>query len=63
MLHPTQGSREVIPSSDREMFTDIVAHGTQEGVKGGRRGANSAFKGPQLTAMTVSQAVPVGDTP
>jgi hypothetical protein len=54
MLHPAQGSREVTPSSDREMFTDIVAHGTQECVKGGKRGANNAFKGPQLMAMTAS---------
>jgi hypothetical protein len=47
MLHPAQGSREVTLSIDRETSPNIAADGTQEGVKGGKRGASSTFKRPQ----------------
>jgi hypothetical protein len=31
-----QGSREVTLSSDKDTLSDIAAHGTKEGVKGGK---------------------------
>jgi hypothetical protein len=37
MLCTAQGSREATPSSDRETSSDIAAHGTQEGGKGGKK--------------------------
>jgi hypothetical protein len=37
MLHPTQASREVTPSSDKEAPSNIAAHCSQEGVKGSNK--------------------------
>jgi hypothetical protein len=46
MLRPAQGSSEATPSSDRETPSDIATHDNKEGIKGGKRGVNNAFKGP-----------------
>jgi hypothetical protein len=37
MLHPTQGSREVTLSSDKEASSDVAVHCAREGVKGGNK--------------------------
>jgi hypothetical protein len=44
MLHPTQGSREVTPSSGRETPFNIATHGTQEGIKGSKMTHKRHFK-------------------
>jgi hypothetical protein len=36
-LHPTQGSREVTPSSGKEAPSDVAVHHTKEGTKGGKK--------------------------
>jgi hypothetical protein len=37
MLCPTKGSREKIPSGDKEAPFDVTAHYAQVGVKGGNK--------------------------
>jgi hypothetical protein len=37
MVHPALGCREATPSSDKEASSDVPAHCTQEGVKGGNK--------------------------
>jgi hypothetical protein len=49
MLHLAQGSREMTPSSDRETPSDITAHGTQEGAKGGRKRRKQCLQGTTTT--------------
>jgi precorrin-6B methylase 1 len=49
MLHPTQGTKEVIPSSDRETPSDIAAHSTQEGVKGSKKRCKQHLQGTMAT--------------
>jgi hypothetical protein len=49
MLRPTQGSREVTPSSDRETPSDITTHGTQEGGKGSKKRCKQCLQGTMTT--------------
>jgi hypothetical protein len=37
MICPTQGSREVTPSSDKEASSDVATHCAQEGIKGSHK--------------------------
>jgi hypothetical protein len=37
MLYPTQGSREVTMSSNKEAPSDVAAHCAQGGIKGGNK--------------------------
>jgi hypothetical protein len=61
MLHPAQGSREAILSSDNEAPPDVIVHRAKEGVKGGKRRSKQH---PQETTTTTTatmrrQAAPV----
>jgi hypothetical protein len=49
MLCPTQGSREATPSSGRETPSDIAAHDTQEGIKGGKKRCKQRLQGTMTT--------------
>jgi hypothetical protein len=63
MLHPTQGNREVTPSSTRETLSDITTQDTKDVIKGGRKrrkhhlqgtttdGNNGEVGTPKLTGM------------
>jgi hypothetical protein len=45
MLHPTQGSREVTPSSDKEAPSNITAHYAQEGIRVGNKRRKQRLQG------------------
>jgi hypothetical protein len=69
MLHPAQTSREVTPSSDMEVPSDIIAHCTQVGIKGSNKRPSSTLLGLQTTTRktvigcTLSAAVPLEPLP
>jgi hypothetical protein len=50
MLRLAQGSREVTPSNDKEAPSDVAAHCTQEGIKGGNKRRKQHLQG--TTTMT-----------
>jgi hypothetical protein len=49
MLRPSQESREVTPSSDRETLSDITTQGTLEGIKGSRKSHKHCLHGTTTT--------------
>jgi hypothetical protein len=49
MLCPTHGSREVTPSSEKEAPSNVAAHDTQEGVKGGKKRHKQRLQGATTT--------------
>jgi hypothetical protein len=49
MLCPTKGSREKIPSGDKEAPFDVTTHYAEAGVKGGNKRCKQHFQGTTTT--------------
>jgi hypothetical protein len=48
-LRPAQGSREVTPSSNKEMSFDVAFHSAKEGTKGGKKRHKQRPQGARTT--------------
>jgi hypothetical protein len=65
ILLPDQGSREMTPSSGKEVSSNVAAHIAQQGVKGGKKRHKQHLQGSitTTTAMIGRRVDPVQDAP